>query len=106
MSTISQALRLLGQRPARKWASLVAMTMIPADKPRELVTTSLDDYQALAIALASDRPRLAALRARLEAGRMTVPLFDSTAFARDLEALFARMVERRRLGLAPDHLPA
>ncbi|MEZ4378511.1 MAG: EAL and HDOD domain-containing protein [Gemmatimonadales bacterium] len=41
VSTIGQALRLLGQRPARKWASLVAMTMIPADKPRELVTTSL-----------------------------------------------------------------
>ncbi|HQD83396.1 MAG TPA: tetratricopeptide repeat protein [Quisquiliibacterium sp.] len=88
------------------FASRVAASLLRAADMGELVTTSLDDYQALAIALASDRPRLAALRARLEAGRMTVPLFDSTAFARDLEALFARMVERRRLGLAPDHLPA
>lgn len=41
VSTIGQALRILGQRPTRKWASLVAMTMIPADKPKELITTSL-----------------------------------------------------------------
>jgi len=88
------------------FASRVAASLLRAADMGELVTTSLDDYQALAIALASDRPRLAALRARLEAGRMSVPLFDSTAFARDLEALFARMAERRRLGLAPDHLPA
>lgn len=41
VSTIGQALRILGQQPTRKWASLVAMTMIPVDKPRELFTTSL-----------------------------------------------------------------
>src|SRR5690606_35565579 len=41
VSTIGQALRILGQQPTRKWASLVAMTMIPTDKPRELFTTSL-----------------------------------------------------------------
>lgn len=41
VSTIGQALRILGQRPTRKWASLVAMTMIPSNKPRELITTSL-----------------------------------------------------------------
>jgi c-di-GMP-related signal transduction protein len=41
VSTIGQALRILGQQPTRKWASLVAMTMIPVAKPRELFTTSL-----------------------------------------------------------------
>lgn len=41
VSTIGQALRILGQQPTRKWASLVAMTMIPVEKPRELFTTSL-----------------------------------------------------------------
>ncbi len=41
VSTIGQALRILGQQPTRKWASLVAMTMIPVVKPRELFTTSL-----------------------------------------------------------------
>lgn len=41
ISTISQALRVLGERPTRKWASLVALTLIGDDKPPELVTTSL-----------------------------------------------------------------
>lgn len=41
VSTIGQALRVLGERAARKWASLVALTLIGEDKPQELVTTSL-----------------------------------------------------------------
>ncbi len=41
VSTISQALRVLGEGPTRKWASLVALTLIGEDKPVELVTTSL-----------------------------------------------------------------
>ena len=41
VSTIGQALRVLGERATRKWASLVALTLIGEDKPQELVTTSL-----------------------------------------------------------------
>ncbi len=88
------------------FASRVAASLLRAAGMPELIATSFDDYQALAIALATDRRRIAALRARLEAGRQTVPLFDSTRFARDLEALFERMAERRRAGLAPEHLAA
>lgn len=41
VSSVGQALRVLGQRPTAKWASLVAMTMLPVDKPPELFTTAL-----------------------------------------------------------------
>lgn len=41
VTTIGQALRVLGARPTRKWASLVAMTMVGDHKPRELLQTSL-----------------------------------------------------------------
>ncbi len=41
VESISQALRVLGERATRKWASLVAITMIGDDKPQELVATSL-----------------------------------------------------------------
>jgi len=41
IATIGQALRVLGERATRKWASLVALTLIGEDKPQELVTTSL-----------------------------------------------------------------
>jgi EAL and modified HD-GYP domain-containing signal transduction protein len=41
VTTIGQALRVLGQNTTRKWASLVAMTMAGDHKPRELMQTSL-----------------------------------------------------------------
>jgi EAL and modified HD-GYP domain-containing signal transduction protein len=41
VETIAQALRILGERATRKWASLVALTMIGDDKPAELLTESL-----------------------------------------------------------------
>lgn len=41
VSSIKQALLLLGERPLRKWASLVAMTGLGRDKPLELVRLSL-----------------------------------------------------------------
>lgn len=41
VETIEQALRILGERAVRKWASLVVLTLIGEDKPPELVTTTL-----------------------------------------------------------------
>ncbi len=41
VSTIEYALRLLGELQSRKWASLVAVSMIADDKPAELMTTTL-----------------------------------------------------------------
>lgn len=41
IESIGQALRVLGESNTRKWASLVALTMIGDDKPQELITTSL-----------------------------------------------------------------
>jgi predicted O-linked N-acetylglucosamine transferase (SPINDLY family) len=37
---------------------------------------------------------------------MSLPLFDSTTYTRDFEALLTRMVQRWRAGLPADHLPA
>ena len=41
VTTIEQALRLLGVRPLRKWASLMAFTQLATDKPEELIVTAL-----------------------------------------------------------------
>jgi c-di-GMP-related signal transduction protein len=41
ITSIRHALTLLGQRPLRKWASLVAMSALGQDKPDELMTTAL-----------------------------------------------------------------
>jgi protein O-GlcNAc transferase len=64
----------------------------------ELVATSPRDYEALALALARDPARLADIRSRLGAGRLSLPLFDMGKRTRDLEALYVRMAEIWRSG--------
>jgi predicted O-linked N-acetylglucosamine transferase (SPINDLY family) len=84
----------------------VAASLLRAVGCEELITGSLDDYEALALALASDSVRLGEIRARLVEARQSAPLFDSERFARDLEAFYERMAQRWRDGLAPDLLLA
>lgn len=88
------------------FAGRVAASLLNAVGMPELVTETLDDYERLAVSLAGDRGRLAALRERLLAVRHEAPLFDSQRYARDLESLYDRMAARSRAGLAPEHLPA
>ena len=64
----------------------------------ELVANSPRDYEFLALALAHDPARLAAIRSRLGAGRENLPLFDMAKRTRDLETLYARMAETWRSG--------
>jgi predicted O-linked N-acetylglucosamine transferase (SPINDLY family) len=87
--------------PARVAASLLTAVGLP-----ELITTTQEDYEALAIDLAYDAQRLGAIRQKLMQNLNTAPLFDTEAFTRQIEALYARMHERYTKGMRPDHLLA
>jgi predicted O-linked N-acetylglucosamine transferase (SPINDLY family) len=69
------------------FASRVSGSQLRAIGLPELVTESLDDYEARALALARDRALLAAYRERLNANRGTAPLFDTASYTKALEAL-------------------
>ena len=88
------------------FASRVAGSLLHAVGLGELACASVADYETTAIALLNDPQRLRAMRAHLEAGRSTFPLFDGGRFATDLEALYGRMVDRARRGLPPEALAA
>jgi protein O-GlcNAc transferase len=68
------------------------------------VTHTLSEYEETAVSLAADRPRLAALTERLNANRLTMSLFDTERFARNLEQAYLRMYERYQADLNPDHI--
>ena len=73
------------------FVSRVAGSLLRTVGLPELVTTSLEDYQAMALRLARDPELLAHVRARLEANRKNCPLFDGGQFARNLEKAYATM---------------
>jgi predicted O-linked N-acetylglucosamine transferase (SPINDLY family) len=86
------------------FASRVCASLLGAVGLPELVTHSVEAYEALATTLATSPQRLAELRGRLQANRKTMPLFDSTQFARRIEAAYEAMWDRHQRGLAPDHI--
>lgn len=85
----------------RGFSARVAASLLQAAGLPELVTNDLCSYGALALALARDRPQLAALRARLAAQRDRCALFDTDAFARHIESAYATMHARARRGEPP-----
>lgn len=87
--------------PGETWASRVGASLLRAVNLPELVAPTTDAYRDMAIALARDPGRRAALRAHLLAARDTAPLFDAPAFARALEAAYDAMAARAREGLPP-----
>ena len=83
--------------PSRVGASLLHAVGLP-----ELVTDSLEDYEALALRLATEPPTLQSLRERLSRQRTQAPLYDTPRYTANLEAAYTHMVERARAGLAPE----
>ena len=68
----------------------------------ELVTELLAEYEELALALAHDPERIAAIKAKLMRNRDTEPLFDTVRFTRDLESAYTTMWERAQRGEPPE----
>ena len=85
------------------FAGRVATSLLTAIQLPELVTATRDEYERLAIELATNPEKLAAIKMKLAHNRQAAPLFDTKLFTTHLEAAFATMVERQRAGLAPDH---
>ena len=79
----------------------VAASLLSAAGLPELIAENLPAYQALALDLARDRARLAALREKLAANRAVMPLFDTARFTRHIEAAFTSMWEISARGEAP-----
>jgi predicted O-linked N-acetylglucosamine transferase (SPINDLY family) len=93
-----------GTFPGRVAASMLHAVGLP-----ELVTHSLDDYEALAIKLAEDPALLEQVRRKLEQNRRTCALFDNDRYRRHLEAAYRTMCEiswrgeaARGFGVKPD----
>ena len=83
------------------FAGRVGASLLHAAGMPELVTDSLDAYEARARELATASGELADIRARLERNRSTCPLFDTERFRRHIESAYITMWERWQRGMPP-----
>ena len=106
-TTASDALKMgvpmltyLGQSyQARMGASIVNALDLP-----ELITSSLEDYELMAIELATNPDKLKAIKDKLVANLSTAPLYNTPLFTKNLESAYTEMYERHHQGLEPDHI--
>jgi predicted O-linked N-acetylglucosamine transferase (SPINDLY family) len=80
----------------------VAASLLKAIDIPELVTTTLDDYETLALKLAQDPGFLAAMKAKLKSNRDSRPLFDTKRFTRNIESAYAAMWQTHQCGRRPE----
>ena len=73
--------------PGRVAASLLKAVGLP-----ELITQRLEDYEQLALELAGNPSLLKATREKLARNRLTMPLYDSDRFRRNIEAAYEAML--------------
>jgi protein O-GlcNAc transferase len=91
-------------RQGQSFPARVAASVLHAAGMPELVTTTVEDYEALALHLATHPTELKALRAKLASYGHTQPLFDTDAFAKNLEAIYTTLWRKTQLGGASDAL--
>jgi protein O-GlcNAc transferase len=84
---------------ARVVASLLNAVGLP-----ELITASSEQFEAVAVELASDPQRAGAMREALQRNRQLRPLFDTDLFTSHLERAYELMFGRYRAKLGPEDL--
>jgi predicted O-linked N-acetylglucosamine transferase (SPINDLY family) len=83
------------------FAGRVAASLLHAIGLPELVTRSLEEYEALALNLAADPGSLTAIKTKLMANRKTHALSDTARYTRHIEAAYTAMWQRHQRGEPP-----
>ena len=79
----------------------IAASQLKALDLHELITGSLEEYEALALKLASEPAFLSSIKGKLARNSSTHPLFDTTRFTRHIEAAYRTMWERSQQRESP-----
>jgi predicted O-linked N-acetylglucosamine transferase (SPINDLY family) len=88
----------------QSFASRVAASLLNAIGLPELITDTQEEYENLAIELATNPEKLNGLKKKLSRNRFTEPLFNTPLFTKHIEAAYTQMYERYTLDLKPDHI--
>jgi predicted O-linked N-acetylglucosamine transferase (SPINDLY family) len=91
-------------RVGDSFAGRMAASLLNAIGLPELITTTLEAYEQMAVDLAAHPEKLMIIKRKLAENRLTTPLFDTKFFTKHIEAAYITMYERYHAGLQPDHI--
>ena len=106
-TTASDAIRMgvpVITKIGNSFAGRVAASLLSSINMPELITNTREDYELLAIDLASNPKKLKAVREKLKHNLITSTLFNAEVFTRDLELGYKESYERYHKDLGPDHI--
>ena len=86
------------------FASRMASSLLNAIHLPELVTSTPEAYEALAVELATKTDKLMKIKNKLAEQRLTTPLFNTQLFTQHIEAAYTEMYDRYQSDLAPEHI--
>jgi len=84
---------------SREAASVINAVNLP-----ELITTNQEEYETLAIELATNPEKLKIIKDKLVNNLSTAPLYDTKLFTKNLESAYTMIYERHHQDLDPDHI--
>ncbi len=85
----------------KSFSSRMGSSLLRAIGLPELVTTTYEDYETLAIELATSPQRIFAIKQKLQQNRLRTPLFDTKSFAKNIEAAYSKIFELHQSDLPP-----
>ena len=88
----------------KSFASRVAASLLTAINLPELITSSQEEYELLAIKLGNNPNELLHLKQKIENTKLRSNLFDTVAFTDKLEKAYLEAYDRYLLGSAPDNI--
>ena len=86
------------------FASRVASSLINSVNLPELITTTLEQYESLAIQIAKNPKELTAIKEKLANNLPNSPLYDTPLYVKHLESAYLQMFERLKKNLNTDHI--
>jgi predicted O-linked N-acetylglucosamine transferase (SPINDLY family) len=90
--------------PGQTFAGRVASSLLTAIGLPDLIAKSVQDYESIAVHLGQDPKALGALKSKLNANRLSRPLFDTERYTEKLECAFREMHRRFISSQRPTHL--
>ena len=86
------------------FAGRMATSLLKAIHLPELITSTPEAYEVLAIELANNPGKLSGIKQKLADNRLTTPLFNTPLFTRHIEAAYTEMYRRYQANQAPEHI--